>query len=126
MLRGSSVRRSMCGQMRILKGIMPQTTKEIDFDARYRIDRQPAVAWRLVGYKTEKRPMICIGEDDDGNEYEFEDWSETEDVEDRSQVIAIMVGDDRKFTFDVDEVHEIAEEDFCHSCGQIGCTHDGR
>jgi hypothetical protein len=32
-----------------------------------------------------------------------------------------MVGDDRTFTFDVDEATEIDEDEFCHGCGQIGC-----
>jgi hypothetical protein len=101
-------------------------TTELDFDARYSVIGHGGVAWRLVGYKTERRPSIGIMEDEDGNEVEYECWEDTEEVEDRSQVVAIMVGDDHKWTFDVDDVREIGEDDYCHVCGQIGCGHDGR
>ena len=46
-------------------------TTELDFDARYSVIGHSGVAWRLVGYKTERRPTICYGEDDDGNEVEI-------------------------------------------------------
>ena len=36
-----------------------------------------------------------------------------------------MVGDDRHFTFDPDELTPIKRRDYCGECGQIGCTHDG-
>jgi hypothetical protein len=35
-----------------------------------------------------------------------------------------MVGDDRKHTVDVDDLTELADGAYCHSCGQIGCTHN--
>lgn len=40
-------------------------------------------------------------------------------------MVAVMVGDDRKHTVDVDDLVPLADEDYCHVCGQIGCTHDG-
>ncbi len=95
----------------------------IDFDAHYRVDGYRGIAWSLIGYAHETLPTICYGEDEDGNEVELEDWSETERVDDLTKVVAVMVGDDRKFTFDVDEVTPINEDAFCHECGQIGCTH---
>jgi hypothetical protein len=36
-----------------------------------------------------------------------------------------MVGDDREHIVDVDDLTEIAREDYCGVCGQIGCSHDG-
>jgi len=36
-----------------------------------------------------------------------------------------MVGDDRDFTFEEHELTKIPEEDFCGSCGQIGCGWGG-
>jgi hypothetical protein len=36
-----------------------------------------------------------------------------------------MVGDNRPFNFDRDEVSVIDREAFCGGCGQIGCAHDG-
>jgi hypothetical protein len=97
--------------------------KELDFDANYRVEGYRGIAWYLHGYKTEEVPTICYGIDENGDEYEMEDWSETEKVEDRSQVVATMVGDNRKFTFDVDEVTLLGDDEFCHTCGQIGCCH---
>lgn len=37
----------------------------------------------------------------------------------------VMVGDDKVHIVDKDDCTEIPEEDYCHECGQIGCTHDG-
>jgi hypothetical protein len=46
-------------------------------------------------------------------------WDE---VEDTSRAIVVMVGDDRKFTVDMDDLSPIEDEEYCHGCGQIGCT----
>lgn len=46
-----------------------------------------------------------------------------QDVEGR--IVCVMVGDDRRFDFDPDEVHPLDREAFCGECGQVGCTHDG-
>ena len=48
-----------------------------------------------------------------------------ESFEDPSQVRVVMVGDDKVHIVDKDDCTEIPEEDYCHECGQIGCTHDG-
>ena len=37
-----------------------------------------------------------------------------------------MIGDDRIFEVDADDVHRIGHKSYCAECGQIGCTHDGR
>jgi len=37
-----------------------------------------------------------------------------------------MVGDDRDYSVDPDDVTELAPEDYCAECGQVGCRHDGR
>ena len=36
-----------------------------------------------------------------------------------------MIGDDKHFTFDPDELEPLDREDYCGECGQMGCTHDG-
>jgi hypothetical protein len=36
-----------------------------------------------------------------------------------------MVGDDEHHRLDPDDVTPIQREDYCGSCGQIGCCHDG-
>lgn len=44
---------------------------------------------------------------------------------DDGRVVCVMVGDDRYFVFDREDLRPLAREDYCGSCGQIGCTHDG-
>jgi hypothetical protein len=90
-------------------------TTEIDFDAHYSVDGMPGVAWYLVGYVTD-----VTYEWDDDNECEVEVEYNT------SMVEAVMVGDNRKHEIDVDDLTKLDEDDYCHQCGQIGCTHDGR
>jgi hypothetical protein len=45
---------------------------------------------------------------------------------DNETVAAIMVGDDREHVVSVDDLTAIGEDDYCHECGQVGCTADGR
>lgn len=81
--------------------------KQIDFEAAYRIEGwSDGIAWRLLGYE-------WIRDED----YE---WSGIE-YENRDRVRAVMIGDDRVFTFDVEDVVEIDEDSYCPGCGQIGC-----
>lgn len=35
--------------------------------------------------------------------------------------VMIMVGDDRKFIVDPEDVEAISDDDYCPECGQIGC-----
>lgn len=70
-------------------------TPDVDMDGRYRVALYGGIAWYLVGYES------------------------------RDVVRAVMVGDDREFLVNVDDLEPIAREDYCGVCGQIGCTHDG-
>ncbi len=76
----------------------------------YAVAGYRGVAWYLYGW--ELQPT------------EDTEWSGLE--ERTGRVIAVMVGDDRRFTFEPDELTPIPDLDYCASCGQIGCTHDGR
>lgn len=98
---------------------------DIDFDAAYKVKRSMGVAYRLLGWAAKRVPVMCFVNDEEGNEVEVES-NEFEDVPDFDNVIAIMVGDDRRHTIDKDDLIKIDEDDFCHVCGQIGCCHDGR
>ena len=69
------------------------------------------IAFYLIGY---------VQEADEDTE-----WSGVYN-EDRSRVVAVMVGDDRKHTVDVDDLTVLDDEAYCSVCGQIGCSHDGR
>lgn len=81
----------------------------LDLDANYKVEGYSGIAWYPLGY--------VMARDED---YE---WTGIE-IEDTSRVRMVMVGDDRVFTFDIDEIEVIPEDSFCHSCGQIGCGHN--
>jgi len=97
---------------------------ELDLDAYYRVEGYNGIAWYLTGYatKTTEESWEYSGEGDPEDEANYF-YNEPEELEDREHVIAVMVGDDRKFTFEVDELTMLDEDDFCHGCGQIGCGH---
>ena len=99
------------------------TDTKLDFDARYRVEHMPGVAWRLIKYVPIEVEEQYSYVDDDGDT--IYDSVFVEDIN-PNMVIAIMVGDDRKHEIDVDDLILIDEDDYCHECGQIGCTHDGR
>lgn len=67
------------------------------------------IAWHVLGWETEP------DEDTDWSGYEVR----------TGNVVARMVGDDRDFSIDPEDVTPLDREDYCGSCGQVGCTHDG-
>lgn len=73
----------------------------------YAIDGYRSVAFTIYGWETEA--------DEDT------EWSGMENR--TGKLVAVMVGDDRRFTVDPDDVSEIPAEGYCRSCGQIGCAH---
>lgn len=99
-------------------------TTELDFaDGRYSVKGYGGVAFYLHSYPKVFEPYTALLVDEEtGEEYE-EDTGEGEWVEDKTSgmVIAVMVGDDRKHTIDVSDLEPISDDDYCSSCGQIGC-----
>ena len=93
---------------------------KIDFDAHYQVQGCRGIAFFLLGWQATQKAVMCFTQDDEGNEIEVES-GEYELVPDYSTVIAVMVGDDRHHAVDIADLHIIAEESFCRSCGQIGC-----
>lgn len=83
----------------------------IDTEKHYKVEGYGGVAWYSVG------PVMIRDED-----YE---WTGIEEPHD-SLVKMVMVGDDEIHEIDQADLIEIDELDYCASCGQIGCTHDGR
>ena len=71
----------------------------------YTVSGYRGIAWYILGWETEP--------DEDT------EWSGCENR--TGKIVARMVGDDRDFTFDEDEVIAIHSEEFCSGCGQIGC-----
>ena len=81
---------------------------EFSADA-YTVSGYRGIAWHVLGWETEP--------DQDT------EWT---GIEERTgRVVAIMVGDDRRFTFGPEELAPIDREAYCGSCGQVGCGHDG-
>ncbi len=81
---------------------------EYDADA-YRVSGYKGIAFTVCGWETEP------DEDTEWSGYEVR----------TGKIVAVMVGDDRKFTFDPEDITPLDREDYCGSCGQIGCPHDG-
>lgn len=73
-------------------------------DDRYRVAGHGGVAWTVLGFAAV---------------YD----SETEDLEPSDQLFAVMVGDDRPFPVDADDLTKLEDEEYCSECGQIGCGH---
>jgi hypothetical protein len=95
----------------------------IDFDAHYQVSGYRGIAFYLIGWAVKHEPITCLMEDDDGNEYE-EECGEWDEVPDYENVIAVMVGDDRRHTVALEDLTVIPDESFCRECGQIGCGHN--
>lgn len=85
-----------------------------DFTKRYKVAGHGGVAFRAIGHPLQMYEYIYHeAEDEFGYESVFE--------ADYSQVIAIIVGDDYQWTFDVDDLTPLEDTDYCSECGQIGC-----
>lgn len=75
----------------------------------YQVAGYGGIAWYVLGWHIEAD----------------EDTEWTGMKERTGKVVAIMIGDDRRFTFEPDEVTPLEREAYCGVCGQIGCAHDG-
>jgi hypothetical protein len=80
-----------------------------DTDTRYERDGWEGVAWWIDG------PCVDVTYDPETGE---------EDENERAGwVRAVMVGDDTRYEVEVSDLRPIADDDYCGSCGQIGCAH---
>ena len=82
--------------------------KEFNAEA-YRIDGYRGIAWDVLGWET-------VNDEDT-------EWTGMQVK--TGNVVAVMIGDDRYFTFGPDEIHPLDRGQYCVECGQIGCSHDG-
>jgi hypothetical protein len=83
---------------------------ENERDGRFSVASYPGVAFYCWGEETKP------DEDTEWSGYEIP----------TGKVVMTMVGDDREFIVDPDDVTLIAENDYCPGCGQIGCKAYGR
>lgn len=70
-----------------------------------RVQGDNAVAWYVYGWEVQP--------DDDT------EWSGCYNR--TGLLVCCMVGDDQPFVIDPDDLQAIDDEEYCHSCGQIGC-----
>lgn len=99
-------------------------TETFDFTKTYTVEGYGGIAFRATHFETERTfeyVYVGFGDTEDDESYVYE-----EEERETGRVVAHMVGDDRDFTFDADELTAIDEDDYCAECGQIGCTADGR
>ena len=107
-----------------------------DFDRRYAVDGWSGIAWEAIEHP------IDHAEGDENYQW-IEDWGPRDDPDawgwmgcerfygettctcdpDLGRVVCVMVGDDRRFTHDVDDLTPLDDDDYCSGCGQIGCGH---
>jgi hypothetical protein len=84
------------------------TVNGINFDGRFSVKGYRGIAFYLLGFSaTEQDPQF------EGDDVEL--------IKDENNVVAVMVGDDRKHVVPIGHLTEIAEDSYCPSCGQIGC-----
>ena len=92
------------------------TYKNVDYEAdgktfpadAYKIKGYSGIAWEVLGW-------------------ELKDTEETEwsGYQERSRnIVAVMIGDDRPFIFDSDDIEPLSESDYCGGCGQTTCYSD--
>ncbi len=87
----------------------PNYETDEQFEGAFTVAGYGGIAWHVLGWETEP------DEDTEWSGYEVR----------TGQIVAMMIGDDRKFVFDRDEITPLQREDYCGECGQIGCAHDG-
>ena len=80
-----------------------------EYDSAYTVEGYRGIAWRIWGWQTEPDADTV--------------WTGMENR--TGQLVCVMVGDDRAFLFDPDELTPLDELAYCGSCGQVGCTHGG-
>lgn len=86
----------------------------------YTVRGYRGIAWYVLGWETEPGPSEWY--DDEAEEWVYDDDPEMVRT---GRVVAVMVGDDRRFVVDEDEITPLPRKDYCGECGQIGCSHDG-
>lgn len=80
---------------------------DFDFSRAYRADGySEGIAWRATHWET------VPDEDTEWSGYEVP----------TGRLVAHMVGDDWKFTFDPEDLTPLEDDEYCSCCGQIGCA----
>lgn len=89
-------------------------------DDRYAVAWMPGVAFWVDGPELEYPP--------DWGYWDGEEWiedSEPDPIE-TGMMLMVMVGDDRCHVIDPDDLTRLDNDNYCHECGQVGCTATSR
>lgn len=88
-----------------------------------RVKSRPGIAFYIYDwYKTERISGFIDWDERSDFESDFVETSR-EEIVDKTRAIVTMVGDDKEWVVDTDELEPLSDEDFCGECGQIGCQH---
>jgi hypothetical protein len=115
----------------------------LDKTKAYKVTGHGGVAWVVLGHDSEWEEeswtLCCCESPDsayfDGDESEYDEnnndcdhnsdmcwvYGESYLVEIPNRVVCVMVGDDRKYVFDMDDLTPIESDDFCPDCGSTDC-----
>lgn len=84
------------------------------------------VAFYIVREETETvypEPwLVEDGDPDNAFDYVYPEEDDCTEIPTGNYVVT-MVGDDREFIAESDDLTPLDEEEFCAGCGQIGCGH---
>lgn len=78
-----------------------------------RVKNYPPIAWLVIGKTRIKAARSYNFNDDDW------DWAT---IESDDKYTCVMVGDDRKFEIDCEDIIIINDDEFCRSCGDLNCN----
>lgn len=98
----------------------------LDMSARYRVNGYPGIAFAVRGYAQQWEPFTCLTLDPESGEECEAQTADGEWYDDVTQVIVTAIGDDRKVTVPIDDLTPLSDDAYCHECGQLDCTADGR
>lgn len=99
---------------------------DINTDNRYKVEGYGGVAFYFAGAQTETFTEWDYVGPEGGDYNDPDNFAYDEQERLTGMVYMIMVGDDHKHVIDPEDVTIIDPDAYCHECGQIGCTHDGR
>lgn len=91
---------------------------KLDMNARYSVKGFSGIAFYIYGYPKIWESFSFF---DEYLDMEIGDGEWVEDKE-SGNILVVMVGDDHKWTVSTNDLTELNNADYCHGCGQIGCT----
>ena len=110
-----------------------------EYSGAYKTADYSGVAWHVIGWElTPLTTWCCCDCDASGYErpggggaitekgspdcdHEHISYSNEPDYERTGSLVCVMIGDDRPFTYEPEDLTAIDDNEYCAGCGQIGC-----